>query len=103
MTLLALEDCDLGISPTRWQHSTFPAHCQSKIDVAHEGIKVDVAKPDASALLSLPTGQLSHSDEVVTFVARNLEPVRGYHIMMRALPEVLAGRHDAHIVILGSR
>lgn len=100
-TLLALADCDLGISPTKWQHSTFPIQYQSKIDIVHEGIKVDVAKPDAKAVLSLPTGQLSQSDEVVTFVARNLEPVRGYHILMRVLPQILARRPHAHVVIVG--
>lgn len=100
-TLLALQDCDIGISPTRWQHATFPAHYQSKIQIAHEGIKVDVAKPDAKAVLSLRTGHLSQSDEVVTFVARNLEPVRGYHILMRVVPKILAQRPQAHIVIVG--
>lgn len=101
-TLLALEDCDLGISPTKWQQSTFPAHYQSKIDVVHEGINVGIAKPDPSAVLTLPSGrQLNTSDDVVTFVARNLEPVRGYHIFMRALPSILARRPNAEIVIIG--
>jgi glycosyltransferase involved in cell wall biosynthesis len=101
-TLLALEDCDLGISPTRWQRSTFPAHYQSKIEIVHEGINVDIAKPDSSAVLDLPSGrQLTCSDEVVTFVVRNLEPVRGYHIFMRALPGILARRPNAEIVIVG--
>jgi glycosyltransferase involved in cell wall biosynthesis len=101
-TLLALEDCDLGISPTTWQQSTFPVHYQSKIEVAHEGINVDVAKPDSAAVLRLPNGrQLNASNEVVTFVARNLEPVRGYHIFMRALPEILARRPKAEVVVIG--
>jgi glycosyltransferase involved in cell wall biosynthesis len=101
-TLLALEDCDLGISPTTWQHSTFPTHYRSKIEVAHEGINVDVAKPDSAAVLRLPSGrQLNTSSEVVTFVARNLEPVRGYHIFMRALPSILARRPKAEIVVIG--
>jgi glycosyltransferase involved in cell wall biosynthesis len=101
-TLLALEDCDLGISPTSWQQSTFPAHYQPKIEVVHEGINVDVAKPDPTAVLTLPNGrQLNTSSEVVTFVARNLEPVRGYHIFMRALPSILARRPKAEIVIIG--
>jgi glycosyltransferase involved in cell wall biosynthesis len=101
-TLLALEDCDHAISPTRWQQSTFPAHYQSKIDIIHEGINCDVARPDAGAVLNLPSGrELSASDEVVTFVVRNLEPVRGYHIFMRALPRILAQRPKAEIVIVG--
>ena len=101
-TLLGLADCDMGISPTTWQRLTFPAHYQSKIEIAHDGINCALAKPDADAILSLPSGrQLSCDDEVVTFVARNLEPVRGYHIFMRTLPQILARRPNAEVVILG--
>jgi glycosyltransferase involved in cell wall biosynthesis len=40
---------------------------------------------------------------VLTFVSRNLEPYRGYHIFMRALPEVLRARPNAHVVIVGGQ
>jgi glycosyltransferase involved in cell wall biosynthesis len=101
-TLLALADCDVGISPTCWQQSTFPRHYQSKIEVIHEGIDTSRVCPDAQARLTLPNGrQIGRSDEVVTFVVRNLEPLRGYHIFMRALPEILARRPDAQVVIIG--
>jgi glycosyltransferase involved in cell wall biosynthesis len=102
-TLLALADADLGISPTKWQHSTFPGHYQRLIQIVHEGVDTNVIRPDTAARLRLPDGkELSRSDEVVTFVARNLEPLRGYHVFMRALPEILARRPRAHIVIIGS-
>jgi glycosyltransferase involved in cell wall biosynthesis len=101
-TLLALVDCDGGISPTRWQRSTFPKEFQSKIKVIHEGVDVDKAKPSPQAKLRLSSGQLfTKADEVVTFVARNLEPVRGFHIFMRALPRILAARPRAQILIVG--
>ncbi|MBB4366821.1 glycosyltransferase involved in cell wall biosynthesis [Bradyrhizobium sp. CIR18] len=101
-TLLALEDCEVGISPTKWQQSTFPAHYQGKIDVIHEGVDTARMRPNPQARLMLPNGQhVRPSDEVVTFVARNLEPLRGYHIFMRALPEILRRRPSAQIVIIG--
>jgi glycosyltransferase involved in cell wall biosynthesis len=101
-TLLALADCDLGISPTHWQQSTFPSHYQSKIEVVHEGIDTSRVRPDPQARLMLPNGRrVGPSDEVVTFVVRNLEPLRGYHIFMRALPEILRRRPNAQIVIIG--
>lgn len=101
-TLLALADCDLGISPTKWQHSTFPVHYQSKIEVIHEGIDTGRVRPNSQARLTLPSGrQVGSSDEVVTFVVRNLEPLRGYHVFMRALPEILKRRPNAQIVIIG--
>ena len=102
-TLLALADANLGISPTSWQHSTFPKHYQGMIEIVHEGVDTQLMRPDPAARLNLPDGrELTPSDEVVTFVARNLEPLRGYHIFMRALPEILARRPNAQIVIIGS-
>src|SRR5581483_11614452 len=63
-TLLALAESDRGISPTRWQHSTFPKEYQQKIDVIHEGIDVDLVKPSKTAVLTLPDGRtLSQKDE----------------------------------------
>jgi glycosyltransferase involved in cell wall biosynthesis len=101
-TLLALADCDAGMSPTAWQRSTFPEHYQSKILVCHEGVDVDIAKPNPHAAFRLPSGrELRRSDEIVTFAARNLEPLRGYHVFMRALPRIMAKRPRAQVVVIG--
>ena len=100
--LLALADCDFGISPTKWQRSTFPEEYQHNITVIHEGIDVDFVKPAPDAVFRLSSGrEFRRSDEVVTFVARNLEPLRGYHIFMRALPRIMAERPHAEIVVIG--
>jgi glycosyltransferase involved in cell wall biosynthesis len=97
-----LADADLAISPTRWQRSTFPSRYQSMIQVAHEGVDTNLIRPDPAARLRLADGgELSRSDEVVTFVARNLEPLRGYHVFMRALPEILSRRPNAQVIIIG--
>ena len=101
-SLLALADCDFGISPTAWQRSTFPAEYQQKISVIHEGVDVDLVKPAPDAVFRLPSGrEFRRSDEIVTYVARNLEPMRGYHIFMRALPRIMEERPHAHIVVIG--
>ena len=101
-SLLALIDADAGIAPTRWQRSTFPQELQEKIQVVHEGVDLQRFRPDKAARFSLPGGKfLTKSDEVVTFASRNLEPVRGYHTFLRALPELLRARPDAQIVIAG--
>jgi glycosyltransferase involved in cell wall biosynthesis len=101
-TLLGLLDSDAGVSPTRWQRSTYPQEFQRKITVIHEGVDVDIAKPVPDATFRLPSGQqLRRSDEVLTFVARNLEPLRGYHVFMRALPRIMAARPRAEVVVVG--
>ncbi|MFL9828987.1 glycosyl transferase family 1, partial [Rhodoplanes sp. SY1] len=102
-TLLALAECDRGIAPTLWQRSTYPRRFHDLIDVVHDGIDTAVAAPDPNAVFRLPDGRcLRRSDEVVTFVSRHLEPLRGYHVFMRALPRVLASRPRAEVLIIGA-
>ena len=100
--LLHLDAADALISPTRWQASTFPDWVQERMTVVHDGIDTDalVARPEAQ--LSLPQGTvLRPGDEVVTFVSRNLEPYRGYHSFMRALPALLQARPQAQVLLIG--
>jgi glycosyltransferase involved in cell wall biosynthesis len=102
-TLLGLIDSDVGVSPTQWQRSVFPPELRAKIQVAHEGIDVQTVSPNPHAQFALPDhGQIARpGDEVITFVNRNLEPYRGYHIFMRALPLILGARPKARVVIVG--
>ena len=101
--LLGLDAADRGQCPTLWQKSTYPEVYQSKLQVVHEGIDTDLVRPDATATLSLMSkGQVfSAGDEIVTYVARNLEPYRGFPSFMRSLPRVLSARPNAQVLIVG--
>ncbi len=101
--LMAITDADYGVAPTKWQGSRFPPLLRKKIAILHEGIDTDLAAPRPEARFAVPQTDiiLTEQDEVVTFVNRNLEPYRGYHIFMRALPEILAARPAARAVIVG--
>ena len=100
--LLHFEIADAGISPTHWQASTFPEPFRSKITVVHDGIDTGLVQPSAGVQLTLNNAlKLNRNDEVITFVNRNLEPYRGYHTFMRALPEVLRRRPRARVLIVG--
>ncbi len=95
--------CDAGHTATEWQRSLFPAAWQTDISVLHEGIDTHEVRPDAMARFTLADGrQLTRADEVITYVARNLEPYRGFHSLMRALPAVLRARPQAHVVVVGA-
>lgn len=101
-SLLHFDIADAGLSPTLWQAGTFPLPFRDRISVIHDGIDTDTVIPNEFVSLSLSTGlTLTRSDEVITFVSRNLEPYRGYHIFMRALPELLRQRPKAHVLIVG--
>ena len=100
--LSALESCDWGMSPTKWQWSLHPAAYRNKISVVHDGIDTEAAKPDPEATLQLPNGvMLSRRDEIVTYVARNLEPYRGFPSFMHAVSLIASQRPAAHFVIVG--
>lgn len=94
---------DLGISPTHWQRSRYPELFRKNIEVIFDGVDCNFVKPDREAAFSLGPDRpaLRRSDEVVTFVNRNLEPLRGFHKFMRALPELQKRRPKAQIVIVG--
>lgn len=98
----AMLHADAGLSPTEWQASTYPPLLRQNIRVIFDGVDSSVMTPNPEAQVALPNGQvLRAGDEVLTFVNRNLEPYRGYHIFMRALPEVMAARPGCQVVIVG--
>lgn len=100
--LLGLEAADFGQCPTQWQKSVYPKRYHGMLEVVHEGIDTSVAIPNPQARLVLPGGiELKSGDEVVTYVARNLEPYRGFPTFMRSLPGILAKRPKSHVVIVG--
>jgi glycosyltransferase involved in cell wall biosynthesis len=99
----AMVDSTAAIAPTRFQASTFPPGIRHLIEVIHDGIDTDRLRPEPSAAFSVPNGgpTFRRGDELLTFVNRGIEPYRGAHIFLRALPEVLRARPDAHAVIVG--
>jgi glycosyltransferase involved in cell wall biosynthesis len=96
---------DAGLSPTHWQASTFPDEFRPRIAVAHDGIDTDKLQRDPSVSLELTTREgkltLTRADEVVTYVARDLEPYRGWHVFARSLCHLLALRPNARVLIVG--
>lgn len=104
--LLNLHAMDAGVSPTHWQHSTLPALYQSRVQVIHDGIDTTRFTPDRTVELTLTNDQshtvaLNADTPLVTFVNRNLEPMRGFHTFMRALPELLDRLPKAQVVMVG--
>ncbi|HSN41096.1 MAG TPA: glycosyltransferase family 4 protein [Burkholderiales bacterium] len=99
--LLALDAMDWGLSPTQWQKSTVPVAYRDRIDVIFDGIDTQAVKPDLEATLKVRNRVIRAGDEVITFINRNLEPHRGYHIFMRALPEIQRRCPDAITLIIG--
>ncbi len=101
--LLDLNYCDHGVSPTHWQKQQFPQEYQSKISVLHDGVDTEYYQPHLGYKLVLPKRNLdlSHVEELVTYVGRGLEPFRGFPQFIRAIAIVLKKRPKSHVVIVG--
>lgn len=99
----AMVQADAGLAPTEFQAETFPPELRDKLTICHDGVDCDRLAPNPKARFSVPgtTLEFRPGDEVLTFVNRSLEPYRGFHSFMRALPDVLAARPDAHVLIVG--
>lgn len=99
---LSMVQADAALAPTEWQADTFPAELRGKITITHDGVDTDALVPNPLAQFALPNGRtLRAGDEVLTYVTRNIEPYRGAHIFLRALPQILAARPGAQVVIIG--
>lgn len=101
--LVQFESADAALSPTRWQANTYPVHLRDQISVIHDGIDTERVQPNPHMQIRLDAELLLNRDhEVITFVNRDLEPYRGYHRFMRALPDLLKRRPHATVLIVGS-
>jgi glycosyltransferase involved in cell wall biosynthesis len=99
--LLTLHDMNAGVSPTAWQRAQFPPAMQPAIEVIHEGVDTLFFTPDANSSVHIGERVFKHGDPVVSFTARNLEPYRGFHTLMRCLPSLQALAPRAEVVIVG--
>jgi len=101
--LLDLYSCDRGLSPTNWQKQQFPDEYQDKIKVLHDGIDTNFFRPKPGAKLVLPriNLDLSHVEELVTYVGRGMEPYRGFPQFIEAIYLLQQRRPQCHVVIVG--
>ena len=104
VNLLALTNGGVGQTPTLFQRSTYPDWAHGQISVLSEGVNLDVCAPDPHASeqdFLLGAVRVAPDEKLVTYVSRDLEPYRGFHVFMRALPRILRARPDARIILVG--
>jgi len=101
--LLALLAGTMGVTPTAWQRSLYPEWARALIEVVPDGVDLDVCRPDPGARdrpLVIGGVRIAADRLVVSFVARDLEPYRGFHVVARAVPRLLA-RPDVEVICVG--
>jgi glycosyltransferase involved in cell wall biosynthesis len=99
---IGLEAADWGFTATNWQRSLYPADVQRWITVVHEGIDTARIGPAPEPALTLADGRIvTKADRPVTYVARHLEPYRGFHVFLRAIPKILRDHPGSLVLIAG--
>lgn len=100
---MAYAEAERLVCPTEFQRSLLPAGLRAQASVIHEGIDTDEVRYDPHAVVHLPNGRrLTKAWPVITFIARQLEPLRGFPTFMRALPALLEAVPQAEILVVGS-
>ncbi|MCF8501980.1 MAG: glycosyltransferase [Rhodospirillum sp.] len=98
---VSMARCDAAVAPTAWQAGRFPAHFQNKIHQIHDGIDTLVLAPRERGSLDLDGWRVTKGEKVVTFATRYLEPMRGVHTFLRALPLIQAMEPECKVVVVG--
>ena len=102
INLLALTNPGYGQTPTQFQLDTYPAWARPNIHVLREGVDLTRCRPAPVRRATTIGGvEIAAADRLVTYVARDLEPYRGFHQVMRSLPAVLRGNKQARAVLVG--
>lgn len=103
MNYLTYERCTAGFTASEWQKQTFPTMLHDKMHVLHEGIRTDRLAPDHTSDLrvTIKDRTFTRNDEIVTYIARNLEPIRGTHTMLRSLTTLQRLRPKAQVIVVG--
>jgi glycosyltransferase involved in cell wall biosynthesis len=102
LTRVALEQASAWVLPTRHQANSLPARYQSsRLHVIHEGIDTDLACPNPGVRYEVRGLAITRETPTITFVNRNLERLRGFDLLMRALPRILREHPTVRVLVVG--
>ena len=92
---------DWGQCPTNFQKSQFPELFHSKISTLHDGVDTDYFTPDPDAAFTIGEHTFRKGDPVISYIARGMEPYRGFPQFMEALSILQKKNSAVHAIIIG--
>lgn len=99
--LSELVSCDMGIIPTEYQASQFPDIFRPKLRIMHDGVDTDTYSPGDPGDVTFGDQTFRKGEEILTYVARGMEPYRGFPEFMDALELVQKRRPKLRTIIVG--
>lgn len=102
LTQASLAQAQAWVLPTRHQAHSLPQLLQGRrLHVIHEGIDTSLAAPDPAVQFEVRGIRIDRSVPTLTFVNRNLERLRGFDMLMRALPAIQQAHPSVRTLIVG--
>ncbi len=101
MLLLDLDNCDAGYSPTEFQRSTLPDEYQGKVRTIFDGIDIDFWKRSGHPSRRVGDIQIPDNHQVITYVSRGMESMRGFDVFLKAANQICRQRPDVTVLIVG--
>ena len=103
VNLIALTNHGTGQTPTQFQLDTYPEWARPNIHLLTEGVDLQKCHPRPAAPVDMQIAgiRIGAEEKLVTYVARDLEPYRGFHVIMRALPAVLRANNNVRVILVG--
>jgi len=102
LTRVALHQAQAWVLPTHHQARSLPSAFQGpRLHVVHEGIDTTLACPNPEVNYVVRGIRIDRTVPTLTFVNRNLERLRGFDVLMRALPELQARWPELRVLIVG--
>jgi glycosyltransferase involved in cell wall biosynthesis len=99
---MAYAEADVIVSPTWFQANTLPKAFHSNLRVFHEGVDIDAIRPAPPEPFAIDeTRVIQPGTPVITHVNNHMEPLRGLHVLARALPRLLAEVPNAQVLLVG--
>ncbi|MEM9577547.1 MAG: glycosyltransferase [Pseudomonadota bacterium] len=91
---------DATLCPTRYQASRFPQKIQNSITVLNDGFDTDLHCPGPRNTAMLDAQGIPEDARIVTYIARGMEPLRGFPQVMKTVALLQKSRRDIHFVII---
>lgn len=98
---LELIGCDAGLVPTVYQASQFPDVFRDKLRVMHDGVDTEMYAPMDPGEVTLGEETYRKGEEILTYVARGMEPYRGFPEFMNALEILQKRRPHLRTIVVG--
>ena len=100
---LAVFQSSAAVVASRSQLLSFPPDLQQRLTLLPEGVDLEQIKPDPNACLHLSEQALEFraGQPLVTFISRDLEPLRGLRQLLKAWPRVSQTLPEAQLVLVG--